>query len=105
MKTKNTLKKIKLKRIEKDLSQIRISELLGINKSYYSQIETGSYKNPSEELLLKLASILDFHNDEILWMFGKVPSDILSKLKDFPALYAMVRQQHEALVGGDKDET
>ncbi|MGV3178313.1 LexA family transcriptional regulator [Streptococcus sp. 11273D007BW] len=49
---------LKKRRLEKDLSQIEIAEILGINKSSYSSWESGRAK-PNQKNLAALADILD----------------------------------------------
>ncbi len=46
------------RRIEKDLSQVKIAEILNINKSSYSSWESGR-ANPNQKNLEELAKILD----------------------------------------------
>lgn len=46
------------RRIEKDLSQVEIAEMLSINKSSYSSWESGRAK-PNQKNLEELAKILD----------------------------------------------
>lgn len=49
---------LKKRRIEKDLSQVEIAEMLNINKSSYSSWESGRAK-PNQKNLVALAKILD----------------------------------------------
>lgn len=49
---------LKKRRLEKDLSQVEIAEILGINKSSYSSWESGRAK-PNQKNLVALAEILD----------------------------------------------
>ncbi|HFI0803651.1 TPA: S24 family peptidase [Streptococcus suis] len=49
---------LKKRRLEKDLSQVEIAEILGINKSSYSSWESGRAK-PNQKNLAALADILD----------------------------------------------
>ncbi|WP_422804393.1 LexA family transcriptional regulator [Streptococcus sp. FT1-55] len=49
---------LKKRRLEKDLSQVEIAEILGINKSSYSSWESGRTK-PNQKNLAALADILD----------------------------------------------
>jgi phage repressor protein len=46
------------RRIEKDLSQVKIAEILNINKSSYSSWKSGR-ANPNQKNLEELAKILD----------------------------------------------
>lgn len=49
---------LKKRRLEKDLSQVEIAEMLNINKSSYSSWESGRAK-PNKKNLAALAKILD----------------------------------------------
>lgn len=91
------LKKVKLARISADLSQNQIAEQIGITSNYYSQIESGSCKNPSEDTIIKIANILSLHPHYLLWEFGRLPSDIIEKLMEFPALFDIVNTQYVVL--------
>jgi XRE family transcriptional regulator of biofilm formation len=57
-------KKIKELRIKRGLSLTELSKIAGVSKSYLSFIERGKQKNPSIEVLEKLASALkvDVHS-------------------------------------------
>lgn len=48
-------------RKKKKLSQRKMSELLGISRSYYSEIETGK-KTPSVELAYKIEEVFGVDN-------------------------------------------
>ena len=49
---------LKKRRLEKDLSQVKIAEILNINKSSYRSWESGR-ANPNQKNLEELAKILD----------------------------------------------
>ncbi len=51
-------KKIKLARVEKDLTQVQLAELVQIKQKSISSYETGAIV-PSIETLLKMAKVLE----------------------------------------------
>jgi len=66
---------LKIARIKKGYNQQEFSELLGINKNYYSMIETGA-RNPGFKLAKKIADILEVTVDEIF--FDETNNEMLS---------------------------
>ncbi|KNF10065.1 putative transcriptional regulator [Gottschalkia purinilytica] len=56
---------IKKRRIEKKLTQLKVSESTGISRNYISEIENGIYM-PSVNTLFKLASFLEINLDCLL---------------------------------------
>lgn len=50
--------KIKIARIEKDLSQQELAELVGVTRQTIGLIEKGKY-NPTLNLCIKIAKVLD----------------------------------------------
>ncbi len=59
-------KKMKLARIEKDLSQEQLAEKLGITRQTIGLIESGSY-NPTLKLCIAICKALDRTLDELFW--------------------------------------
>lgn len=66
---------IKNLRIAKGLTQADISEGVGIKIPYYSRIENNRDNPPSENILLRLAAVLDEDPHHLIVKAGKVPSD------------------------------
>ncbi|WP_284652473.1 helix-turn-helix transcriptional regulator [Flavobacterium terrisoli] len=58
------LKKIIIKRVEKNLSQYYMAEQLKITQGYYSKIENGK-KMPNLKTVLDIAIILNVHPTEL----------------------------------------
>lgn len=94
MLNKKILEEMKLQRVRLKLSQVEVAAKLGITRNYYSQIENDNSKPPSEALLVKMAALLEFNQDYMLWSFGKMPSDIFDKIMEKPALFEIVRTQY-----------
>ena len=59
-------KKMKIARIEKDLSQEQLTELLGVTRQTIGLIESGSY-NPTLKLCVAICKALDKTLDELFW--------------------------------------
>ncbi len=59
-------KKMKIARIEKDLSQEQLAELLGVTRQTIGLIESGSY-NPTLKLCVAICKALDRTLDELFW--------------------------------------
>ena len=59
-------KKLKLARTEKDLTQKKLAELVGVSRQTISLIETNKY-NPSLNLCIDICKVLDKTLDDIFW--------------------------------------
>ncbi len=59
-------KRLKIARIEKDLSQEQLAEKLGVTRQTIGLIESGSY-NPTLKLCVAICKALDKTLDELFW--------------------------------------
>ena len=59
-------KKMKLARLEKDLNQGDLADLIGITRQTIGLIEAGNY-NPTLKLCLAICKALDKSLDELFW--------------------------------------
>lgn len=59
-------KRMKIARIEKDLSQEQLAERLGVTRQTIGLIESGSY-NPTLRLCIAICQELDKTLDELFW--------------------------------------
>jgi len=59
-------KRMKIARIEKDLSQEQLAELLGVTRQTIGLIESGSY-NPTLKMCIAICKALDRTLDELFW--------------------------------------
>ncbi|MBR3765479.1 MAG: helix-turn-helix transcriptional regulator [Clostridia bacterium] len=59
-------KRMKIARIEKDLSQEQLAEKLGVTRQTIGLIEAGSY-NPTLKLCVAICKALDKTLDELFW--------------------------------------
>ncbi len=59
-------KKLKLARVEKDLSQAELAELVGVTRQTIGLIEAGGY-NPTLNLCIAICRALDKTLDQLFW--------------------------------------
>lgn len=59
-------KKMKLARVEKDLSQEQLAEKVGATRQTIGMIEAGKF-NPSLQLCISICKALDKTLDELFW--------------------------------------
>ena len=57
---------MKIARIEKDLSQEQLADLIGATRQTVSMIEAGKF-NPSLQLCISICKVLDRTLDELFW--------------------------------------
>lgn len=69
--------RIKAKRIEKGLTQDKLSELVGVGPSHMSHIESGTTV-PSFEVFVAILNALDCSADELLCRESKVAKPLLN---------------------------
>lgn len=65
METKPSIK-LKLARVEKNLSQQELSDIIQVTRQTIGLIEKGNY-NPSLNLCIKIAKALDKTLDQLFW--------------------------------------
>ncbi|MGN0155618.1 MAG: helix-turn-helix transcriptional regulator [Lachnospiraceae bacterium] len=59
-------KRMKIARIEKDVSQEQLAEMVGVTRQTIGMIETGKF-NPSLQLCLRICHALGKTLDELFW--------------------------------------
>lgn len=59
-------KKMKLARVEADLSQERLAEIVGVTRQTINLIESGSY-NPSLKLCIDICKALNKTLNDLFW--------------------------------------
>lgn len=59
-------KKLKLARVEHDLSQAQLAEKVGVTRQTIGLIEAGGY-NPTLQLCISICKALDKTLDELFW--------------------------------------
>lgn len=59
-------KKLKLARVEKELSQAELAEKVGVTRQTIGLIEAGGY-NPTLNLCIAICKVLDKTLDQLFW--------------------------------------
>lgn len=59
--------KVKLARVEYDLTQQQLAELVGVTRQTISLIEKGKY-NPTLKLCLEICYVVNKSLDEVFWL-------------------------------------
>lgn len=59
-------KKMKLARVEKDLSQEQLAQLVGVTRQTIGMIETGKF-NPSLQLCISICRVLGKTLNDLFW--------------------------------------
>jgi transcriptional regulator with XRE-family HTH domain len=100
----NVGKRLKLRRIELDLTLEDVSQAIGVSANYISLIERG--KNvPSDEILDKLSKLYEMDRDELYECYGKIPATIQEELEEHDVLKEAIKRigRDERLTPEDKE--
>lgn len=89
--------KLKVLRLERGISLSKLSELTGISKSYLSLIERNIQKNPSIDILGKLARTLEIAIEDL---FRKEEADTEMFCKSIPSVTSKLKLEIE--LSGDQ---
>ncbi|MEI3611203.1 helix-turn-helix domain-containing protein [Pseudogracilibacillus sp. SO30301A] len=73
---------IKRLRLENNLSSRKLAERSGISQGYLSQLETGANKNPSPEIVKKLANGLNADYTLLMYKAGYITKDFLTQINE-----------------------
>jgi transcriptional regulator with XRE-family HTH domain len=57
------------------LSQSELADRIGVHSSYIGHLETGRIKLPSQDILLKMAKVLDASSEDLLRAAGYLPPE------------------------------
>jgi putative transcriptional regulator len=71
------MNRLKLARVEKDLTQEQLAELVGVTRQTIGLIEAGKY-NPSLKICLLLAKHTGKGLDELFWIEGEKDEEVVS---------------------------
>ena len=63
--------RLKLARVEKDLTQEQLADLVGVTRQTIGLIEAGKY-NPSLKLCLAMSKVLDKGLDQLFWIGDEI---------------------------------
>lgn len=75
---------VKGKRQAKEITLRKFASLVGISPAYISQIENNRFSPPSEEVICKIAHVLEEDKDELLALVNKIHSDLVTIINRFP---------------------
>lgn len=62
--------KLKVARVEKDLTQEELAEIVGVTRQTIGMIEAGNY-NPTLNLCIEICTALDKTLNDLFWEAGK----------------------------------
>lgn len=85
-------------RLQKELTQCELAQLLDVSVSYISKVENerlhfGDY--PSEKFIHKLAEELEADEDELLLLTDRVPEVIRKRVKERPELFRKLASMND----------
>jgi transcriptional regulator with XRE-family HTH domain len=83
---------IRLKRLEKRYTLDMTAKNVGVSLNYISRLEKGDNSNPSDDVIVKLASTLDLDEDFLFNAFDKIPLSTRTALQKHPALSKAISQ-------------
>ncbi len=101
---KETLgERIRRKRGELKLGLRETAGKVGISPTYLSRIETMDEKTPpAEEVIRKLASMLNDDFDQLMQLAGRVPEDVEKVITADPTMPAFLRTAREQKLSGEQ---
>lgn len=95
--------RIRRRRTELNLRLRGTAKNAGISATFLSRIETGAEKAvPSEEVIRKLARILEDDFDALMLLAGRIPSEVEAYVKSDPRLPEFLRQARDQNIKGEK---
>lgn len=65
---------------------------VGVSINYISKLEKNENSNPSDEIIVNLASTLDIDEDSLFESFGKLPLSARKALENHPELSKAISQ-------------
>lgn len=74
-------------RKEHKVSQRKLADMIGIDFTYISKIESGSMAPPAEDKILRIAEIFDVDSDRLLIAANKIPSElqkVITEIQEVP---------------------
>lgn len=82
---------------DRSFSLRQVAARVEIEPAYLSKIERGIFPPPSQEVIVKLADVLNEDRDVMLALAGKLSSDLQSIIMQRPKLFAdLLRQLKQA---------
>ena len=81
-----------------------LARRLDLSPAYLSKIERGQFNPPSEKNIVKIAEIIGLNRDELLWLAGKMASDVKQVIQDNPGPMTHVVRSVALRQGSEPDE-
>lgn len=78
---------VRARRTEKGYGLIEFAERLGLSPAYWSRIERGHEKPPRDDIIERVAGILDLSLDELFIQAKRLPTDMRDDIRRVVALY------------------
>ncbi|MFO7903154.1 MAG: helix-turn-helix domain-containing protein [Planctomycetota bacterium] len=91
-------KRVQELRSARSLSQRVLGQLIDVSHTYVSKIENGKLdfgEYPSEELIMKIAAVLEADQDELLLLARKIPSQIRKRIFERPDAFLKLAQLND----------
>lgn len=82
--TESVGERIKRERLDAGLTQRELADRIGVGVPHVSKVEAGR-ESPSDDLLVKIADVLEIDAGELLLAAKRVPADFLERLAADPA--------------------
>jgi len=86
MKHKQFGEYIRLMRKDKKMSGPAFGKLIGVTKSYISQIENGNTAPPSDEVIYRMSGVLNEDVDFLFSLAGRISSDLIPIILKNPVI-------------------
>lgn len=83
---------VRARRNEKGYGLNEFAERLGLSPAYWSRIERGHEKPPRDEVIERVAAILDLRLDDLFVQAAHLPPDMRDDLGRVVALYRRERR-------------
>ncbi len=87
--------RIRQRRALKKLGLREAAGKLAISPAYLSRMESGDETAPSEEVIRKIATLLEDDFDELMHLAGRIPADVAAYINNLPTLPQMLRRAKE----------
>lgn len=88
---------IKEARKEKKITQREMANLIGVDFTYISKIETGALEPPSEDVIKKISKILDIDDKELFIAAKKVPTEFKNTIMEEDSTANMFFRKYPSL--------
>lgn len=84
---------VRARRKEMSIGLNELAERLGLSPAYWSRIERGHEKPPRDEIIERVAAILDLRLDDLFVNAQRLPPDMRDDLRRVVALYRRERER------------